>query len=196
LLFLVSAAAAVAATATTAATATAAAVAAATTPTATPSTATAAFLRTGFVHGESTAILHLPIQAFNGSLSFLVRFHFDETESFGATGIAIHDYLSRTNAAKRSEHRFQVSVGYLVSQVADIQSLTHNKLQNLNRSISSSEGRLQSNQDLKNTIRFPIVEIKSQQGNQTVCAVYDIREEKSMANLSTLGNEPNRLDSV
>jgi hypothetical protein len=82
----------------------AAAAAAAVAAPATAAAAAAAFgLGTGLVDGEGPAIDFLAIEGGNGGLGLGVRVHLDEAEPLGATGVAVHDDLSRLHCTVRLE---------------------------------------------------------------------------------------------
>ncbi|QDU99179.1 hypothetical protein Pla8534_70920 [Lignipirellula cremea] len=83
-----------------------AATAAATTSTA-AATATI-FARTRFVDAQRTTFMLGLVQAGDGRLSFGVARHFDESETFALSRVAIGDNLSTLNRAKLAKELFQV----------------------------------------------------------------------------------------
>ena len=105
-----------------AATATAATVAATTTAAATPA---AVFARLGFVDGQRTPIVLLLMQAGDGLASRVVIRHFHETKALAAAGIAVLDDLRAAHRAELREQFFERRVGDVVTQVSDVQLLSH-----------------------------------------------------------------------
>src|SRR5207245_1360654 len=65
------------------------------------------------------------VQRRDRRLRLLVRLHLDEAETLRSTGVPVHDDLRRFNGAVRLKHLEQVTVGHAVTQVPDIQFLTH-----------------------------------------------------------------------
>jgi hypothetical protein len=77
------------------------------------STATAAALapgltRLGLVHGETTTLTVLIVQAIDRGLSIGVAVHLDETESFAAAGLTVLNHFGALNGTELSEPRLQV----------------------------------------------------------------------------------------
>jgi len=118
----------VAAPATAAASATepAAATAAATEPAATAAASTTAFFAgPGFVDGKGASAMLLPVERCDRRLGFLIGAHFDETETFGTTGVAVVDDLGRHDGAVLPEQLFEFRAIHAVAQVPDVKLLTH-----------------------------------------------------------------------
>lgn len=119
------------ATATTAASTTTVATAAPTTTTAeatataTTASTTAFFAGSGFVDGEGASAVLLTIERADGGLGFFVSAHFDETEAFGASGVAVVNDLSRDDGPVLTKQLFQFRAVYLIAQVPNIKLLTH-----------------------------------------------------------------------
>jgi hypothetical protein len=91
------------------ATAATAAVAAAPPATTTATTAATTILaRTGFVHSQSSAVVLLQIQAFDGSLRFAVATHLDEAETLAATGVSIRDDFRALHGTELGEQLLEV----------------------------------------------------------------------------------------
>src|SRR5207253_2342719 len=108
-------------TATAAAAATTAAVAA------TTARAAAAAFGPGFrlVDSQAATARVLPIQGGDGRLGLLVALHFHETKALRPPRVPVHDDLGRLHGAVRLKHLREITVGYVVIQVADVQLLTH-----------------------------------------------------------------------
>src|SRR5205823_5203852 len=77
------------------------------------------------VDGEGAAAGVLAVQGGDGGLGLLVGLHLHEAEALGAAGVPVHDDLGRLHGAVRLEHLGEVPVGHPVTQVADVQFLTH-----------------------------------------------------------------------
>ncbi len=88
---------------------------------------TAIFAGTSFIHGQDAATVFLAIESGNRGLSFLIGAHLDKSESLGATGVPVHDDLSRSHGSVRFEHLRQLAVGHTIRKVADIKLPTHLK---------------------------------------------------------------------
>jgi hypothetical protein len=113
-------------------TATTAAATTTTTASATAVTTTAAtttlFPRTGFVHGQRTSFVLLFVQSANGFLRRIFIGHFHEAETFASARVAILHNLCTYDGTELSEQLFQALIGYAVTQIANIKSLTHRTL--------------------------------------------------------------------
>jgi hypothetical protein len=137
--------AATAAAFTTAATTT---VAAATTTTAVPTTATSAG-RT-WLHGtclvdyQATTTQRCSVHAFDSSKCFGIAAHFDETKTFGATGIALHHDFGAGNSTELSKRLFKIAVAYRIRQVADVQFVAHER-DSLKHNKKAMESRTETN---------------------------------------------------
>jgi hypothetical protein len=70
--------------------------------------ATAIFARAGFVHGQGASAVLLAVEPRDRRLGFFVAAHFDESETFASTGVAIVDDLGRHHLAKLLEHLFEL----------------------------------------------------------------------------------------
>ena len=115
-----------AATTTTAARATTASSAATPTSTAaTTTTAGAGLARSGFVDREATAVVFLLIEGVDRRPCFVVGAHLDEPEALAPTCVAVGDELRALYTAELRKQLFQVGTAHPVSEVADIQFLTH-----------------------------------------------------------------------
>jgi hypothetical protein len=135
----------VAATATVAATTTVAAAAA---TTAVPTTATSAG-RT-WLHGtclvdyQATTTQRCSVHAFDSSKCFGIAAHFDETKTFGATGIALHHDFGAGNSTELSKRLFKIAVAYRIRQVADVQFVAHER-DSLKHNKKAMESRTETN---------------------------------------------------
>jgi hypothetical protein len=67
----------------------------------------------------------LPVQGRNRRFGFRVARHFDESEAFAASGVAIVDDLRRNDLPVLGEQLFQLRAIHLVAQITDVQLLTH-----------------------------------------------------------------------
>jgi hypothetical protein len=137
--------AAAAAAFTTAATTT---VAAATTTTAVPTTATSAgrtwLHGTRLVDYQATATQRCSVHAFDSSKCFGIAAHFDETKTFGATGIALHHDFGAGNSTELSKRLFKIAVAYRIRQVADVQFVAHER-DSLKHNKKAMESRTETN---------------------------------------------------
>src|SRR5579885_739430 len=96
---------------------------------ATAATAVAAFwLGTSFIDGQGPALYLFAVHVGNGDLGFGIVAHLHKAETFGATGVAIHDDLDRHHAAVRLEQTLQIIVTNRVGQIAHVQLLAHKGL--------------------------------------------------------------------
>jgi hypothetical protein len=167
------AAATTAATAFTTATTTAATAAAATTVGATETAATAAAFTTAattttvaaattavtttatsagrtWLHGtrlvdyQATATQRCSVHAFDSSKCFGIAAHFDETKTFGATGIALHHDFGAGNSTELSKRLFKIAVAYRIRQVADVQFVAHER-DSLKHNKKAMESRTETN---------------------------------------------------
>jgi hypothetical protein len=126
---------AAAATAASATITTAASAATTTTVTTAASTATAAatttatiFARTGFVHGQCTAVVLGAVDALDRRLGFCVAAHFHESEALAAARVAIVDHLGALHRPKLSKQLVKVRAGDVEAQITTIQFLPHRKI--------------------------------------------------------------------
>lgn len=103
----------------------ASAISAATSTSTSTATTTTIFARARFVYGERSTFDILTTQSGNRRLSLLIRTHFHEPETLGATGITIHDYLSRHDRTELFEKLLKITVSYAVGKVSHIQLLCH-----------------------------------------------------------------------
>jgi hypothetical protein len=69
----------------------------------------------------------LTIQGRNGSLSFLVGTHLDETEAFASIGVAVHDDLSTLHRPVGGEELLQIRAADFVTKVSYIQLFAHHQ---------------------------------------------------------------------
>jgi hypothetical protein len=111
---------------TTAATITTATTAAATTAAVTAAATPARLFRSGFVDGHGATIVLLIVHGFNRFASGVVIAHFDEAESFAATGIAVLDDFRAPHGSKFGKHFFELGAVDAVAQISNIKLLTHN----------------------------------------------------------------------
>jgi hypothetical protein len=146
---------AAAATFTTAATTT---VAAATTTTAVTTAATSAgrtwLHGTRLVNYQATATQRCSVHAFDSSKCFGIAAHFDETKTFGATGIALHHDFGAGNSTELSKRLFKIAVAYRIRQVADVQFVAHER-DSLKHNKKAMESRTETNLS-PNKQSFPI----------------------------------------
>jgi len=84
------------------------------------------FSWSGFVDGERTPVDLLAVQGGNGCLGLLTTAHFDETETFRAACVPVHDDLGRLHRTVRGKQVLQIAVGHVIRQIADVQFLSHN----------------------------------------------------------------------
>jgi hypothetical protein len=111
-----------AATEATAATTTAAATTTTTAVTTTTATTTAGAIFTGFgfVHGQRTAVMFLAVQCRDGSLSFFIGPHLDESESLAATGFAVADDFCAGHGAVLRKQLFQIRASRRIAEISDV----------------------------------------------------------------------------
>jgi hypothetical protein len=149
-------AAAAAAAFTTAATTTT--VAAATTTTAVTTAATSAgrtwLHGTRLVNYQATATQRCSVHAFDSSKCFGIAAHFDETKTFGATGIALHHDFGAGNSTELSKRLFKIAVAYRIRQIADVQFVAHER-DSLKHNKKAMESRTETNLS-PNKQSFPI----------------------------------------
>jgi hypothetical protein len=115
-------------TAATSAAATAATGVVATTAPASPTSAATAgsgLPRPGFVDRQATAVVFLLIEGVDRRPCFVVGAHLDEPEALAPTCVAVGDDLRALYTAELRKQLFQVGTAHPVSEVADIQFLTH-----------------------------------------------------------------------
>jgi hypothetical protein len=107
---------------TTAVAATATAVATTTTPaTATAEVAArAVFTGLGFVDGQGSALVLLPVEGGNRCLGFFVAGHFDESETFAAAGVPIADDLGAFDSAVSAKQLLKGRAIDVVAQISHI----------------------------------------------------------------------------
>jgi hypothetical protein len=113
------------AAASTAAAVTTATAAATTAVTTTAATAAAFFARAGFVDGQGAAAELLAVEGVDGCFGFAVGAHFDESKAFAAAGFAIVHHLRRHDRSMLAEQLLELIVIDTVSQIPDVQTLTH-----------------------------------------------------------------------
>jgi hypothetical protein len=113
-------AAAAAATTVAATTATASAATTITTAAATTAGAGTGFTGLGFIDGQSAAIMFLAIECGNGCIRLRIGSHLNETETLGATGVAIRDDFSTFNGAVRGEQSLQSGAIDIVAQITNV----------------------------------------------------------------------------
>src|SRR6266849_5538527 len=96
-------------------------------PATTSCAAAAAAFRSGpsFVDRQAAAFHFLAIEGGDCCLSFGITAHFHKTESLRASGVAVHDHLSRLNRTMRLEHLSQGAVRDAVGQIAYVELLAH-----------------------------------------------------------------------
>jgi hypothetical protein len=75
----------------------------------------------------------LAVEGSDGRLCLGVGIHFDKAESLAATGFAVADDLSGCDSPVRGEKFLQLGAVHLITQVANIQLLTHSASPVLNR---------------------------------------------------------------
>jgi hypothetical protein len=123
-------------------------VAAATTTTAVPTTATSAgrtwLHGTCLVNYQATATQRCSVHAFDSSKCFGIAAHFDETKTFGATGIALHHDFGAGNSTELSKRLFKIAVAYRIRQVADVQFVAHER-DSLKHNKKAMESRTETN---------------------------------------------------
>jgi hypothetical protein len=125
---LVATTAATTAVSTTTAAAVAAATAVATAATATTTTTATATIFTwaSFVHGQCATLKFLAIHSFNSGIATVC--HFDETKSSRTTGFSVHHYRRRSDVTEATKRFAQIVCGCAVSEIPDVQILTHSTL--------------------------------------------------------------------
>lgn len=121
----------VTAAATTATTTPAAASTAVTTP-----ASTALFARPGLVDRQRPAVMFFVVQTLDGRLGLLVGSHFDEGKTLASSRVAILNDLSADHVAELSKQLLQGVVGRSVTQITDIQPLSHLKSPQSGQAIS------------------------------------------------------------
>jgi hypothetical protein len=140
--------AATAAAFTTTTTTVAAATTTTTTTTAVPTTATSAgrtwLHGTRLVDYQATATQRCSVHAFDSSKCFGIAAHFDETKTFGATGIALHHDFGAGNSTELSKRLFKIAVAYRIRQVADVQFVAHER-DSLKHNKKAMESRTETN---------------------------------------------------
>jgi hypothetical protein len=82
-------------------------------------------LWTSLVHGEVSAANLGSVERVDRVLSFLIRAHFDESESTSASGRLIAHYLRRLHRSGTREQLLQLGFTHLVRQISNIQLSTH-----------------------------------------------------------------------
>jgi hypothetical protein len=122
---------------------------AATTVAATTTTAATSAGRT-WLHGtrlvdyQATATQRCSVHAFDSSKCFGIAAHFDETKTFGATGIALHHDFGAGNSTELSKRLFKIAVAYRIRQVADVQFVAHER-DSLKHNKKAMESRTETN---------------------------------------------------
>jgi hypothetical protein len=121
---------------------------AATTTTAVTTTATSAgrtwLHGTRLVDYQATATQRCSVHAFDSSKCFGIAAHFDETKTFGATGIALHHDFGAGNSTELSKRLFKIAVAYRIRQVADVQFVAHER-DSLKHNKKAMESRTETN---------------------------------------------------
>jgi hypothetical protein len=121
---------------------------AATTVAATTTTATSAgrtwLHGTRLVDYQATATQRCSVHAFDSSKCFGIAAHFDETKTFGATGIALHHDFGAGNSTELSKRLFKIAVAYRIRQVADVQFVAHER-DSLKHNKKAMESRTETN---------------------------------------------------
>lgn len=110
-----------AATTTTAASAATTAAAVATTAAAT----TTVFPWPGFVDRQRPTVVLLLVKRIDGRLGCVVVSHFNEAKSLAAPCVTVLNHLCATNLAKLGEEALQRFIGHAITEIADVQFLTH-----------------------------------------------------------------------
>jgi hypothetical protein len=82
---------------------------------------------TRLVDYQATATQRCSVHAFDSSKCFGIAAHFDETKTFGATGIALHHDFGAGNSTELSKRLFKIAVAYRIRQVADVQFVAHER---------------------------------------------------------------------
>jgi hypothetical protein len=138
-------------------TATTTTVAAATTTTVT-TTATSAgrtwLHGTGLIDYQASATQRCAVHAFDSSERLGIAAHFDETKTFGATGIALHHDFGAGNSTELSKRLFKIAVAYRIRQIADVQFVAHER-DSLKHNKKAMESRTETNLS-PNKQSFPI----------------------------------------
>src|SRR5579883_3579 len=133
-------------------------------PSAPMAAAASVLTRPGLVDGEGAAIHIFAVESGDGGLCLLVVSHLDESETLGATGVAVHDDLSRLHSPVRREQLFQSTVAYAVGQIAHVQLFAHwgllrEKSMSPNRDTftmtGTREGRMEVNDNQKEQSQDP-----------------------------------------
>jgi hypothetical protein len=109
----------------TAAAATAAASAAAVTTAAATAAATSRLARTGFVHGERSAVVLGAVHSADRGLGFFIAAHFHKAEALAAAGVAIHDHFGALYRSEFPKHLVEIRVRNVITQIANVQLLSH-----------------------------------------------------------------------
>jgi hypothetical protein len=123
-------------------------VAATTTAAAVTTTATSAgrtwLHGTRLVNYQATATQRCTVHAFDSSKCFGIAAHFDETKTFGATGIALHHDFGAGNSTELSKRLFKIAVAYRIRQIADVQFVAHER-DSLKHNKKAMESRTETN---------------------------------------------------
>jgi hypothetical protein len=85
----------------------------------------ALFHRTRFIDGQGTAIDFLAMELGDGSLRFLGRSHFHETEATGTSRYAVIDHLNPGDIARLGKEIGQVVFRHAEGQIAHIEFYAH-----------------------------------------------------------------------
>lgn len=108
-----------------AATATATAAAKSTAATTAATTRATVFTRTGFVDGQGTAIVLLPVEGGNCGRSLGVVGHFHESKTLATPRVPVVDDLGTDHLPMRTEQLLQCRTIDRITEVTDVQLLTH-----------------------------------------------------------------------
>src|SRR5215831_1642952 len=76
-------------------------------------------LRTSFVHVDRATAQVLPVQGFDGLLSFAAVAHLHKTKAARAAGLAVGDHRHALDAAIRCKERLQIRFSSAEREVAD-----------------------------------------------------------------------------
>jgi hypothetical protein len=99
---------------------------------------------TRLVDYQATATQRCSVHAFDSSKCFGIAAHFDETKTFGATGIALHHDFGAGNSTELSKRLFKIAVAYRIRQVADVQFVAHER-DSLKHNKKAMESRTETN---------------------------------------------------
>src|SRR5262245_15034718 len=88
-------------------------------------TAAPGFPRLGFVHSQPPPADFLIVEALNRRLSLRVGIHLDEAEPFALASVTVRDHLGALHGPVLAEPFFQVGLRDGISQITNIQFLSH-----------------------------------------------------------------------